>query len=348
MTLVYFIIILGIIVLIHELGHLLVAKAFGVYCREFSIGFGPVLKKIQGKETLYSIRALPLGGFVSMAGETDVDSQDIDPSRTLKGIHPFKRILIMLAGIFSNIVLAFVIFVVLFALAGKVNVPPEPVVAGVMENSAAEFAGVQTDDRIMAITFEDGRIIKPKDFYEVINVTQMVSNPMIFTMERDGSTVDLTITPIYNEAENRYMIGVYLPETQVKTIAWYESFAYAGETIVQSISSLIVALGFLLRGIGLQSLSGPVGIYEVTAQQAEAGFSSLVVLTAILSLNVGLFNLLPLPILDGGRVLISIVEWIMGKPMNPKIENALISLSMILLLALILLVTWQDLGKLFG
>lgn len=348
MTLIYFIVILGIIVFIHELGHLLVAKAFGVYCREFAIGFGPVLKKIQGKETVYSIRALPLGGFVSMAGETDVDVEDVDPSRTLKGIHPFKRILIMLAGIFSNIVLAFVIFVVVFTMVGKVNIPPEPVVAGVMENSASSLAGVQVNDRIVAITFQDGRVIKPKDFYEIINITQMISDPMVFTMERSGSEVDVTITPIFNEEENRYMLGMYLPQAQVKKIAWYESFIYAGITIGDSIKSLVVALGFLFRGVGLQSLSGPVGIYEVTAQQAEAGFSSLVVLTAILSLNVGLFNLLPLPILDGGRVVITIVEWIIGKPLNPKIENALITISMMMLLVLVLLVTWQDLGKLFG
>jgi regulator of sigma E protease len=348
MTLIYFIVILGVIVFIHELGHLLVAKAFGVYCREFAIGFGPVLKRIQGKETLYSIRALPLGGFVSMAGETDVDSDDIEFSRTLKGIHPFKRILIMLAGIFSNVVLAFVIFVIIFGISGKVNVPPEAVVAGVVENSASEAAGVLANDRIVAITFEDGRIMEPKDFYEVLNVTQMVSQPMVFTMEREGTNVDLTITPVFSEEENRYLLGMYLPQAQVKDIAWYESFVYAGNTIVESISSLIMALGFLFRGVGLQTLSGPVGIYEVTAQQAEAGFSSLVVLTAILSLNVGLFNLLPLPILDGGRVVITLVEWIIGKPLNQKLENALISISMILLLGLVLLVTWQDLGKLFG
>lgn len=348
MTLIYFIIILGVIVFIHELGHLLVAKAFNVYCREFAIGFGPVLKKIQGKETVYSIRALPLGGFVSMAGESDVDVDDIEFSRTLKGIHPFKRILIMLAGIFSNVVLAFVIFTIIFGISGKVNVPPEPVVAGVVENSAAQAAGVLADDRIVKITFEDGRVLVPEDFYEVLNLTQMVSKPMVFTMERENSTVDLTITPIYNEDENRYLLGMYLPQAQVKDIAWYESFIYGGKTIVESVGSLLVALGFLIRGVGLQTLSGPVGIYEVTAQQAEAGFSSLVVLTAILSLNVGLFNLLPLPILDGGRVVITLVEWIIGKPLNQKLENALITVSMILLLSLVLLVTWQDLGKLFG
>lgn len=349
MTLVYFILILGVIVFIHELGHLLVAKSFNVYCREFAIGFGPVIKKIQGKETLYSIRALPLGGFVNMAGEIGVDVEDdIDVSRTLKGIHPFKRILIMLAGVFANFVLAFVIFLVVFGLAGQVNVAPEPVVAGVIENSAAEQAGVLSNDRIVKITFEDGRTFEPTDFYEVINVTQMVSETMVMTMERDGELVDISITPRFSEEENRYMLGMYLPPQETKEISWLQAAYYASQTIVDTVVSVVMALGFLLRGVGLQALSGPVGIYEVTAQQAQAGFQALIVLTAILSLNIGIFNLLPLPILDGGRVILTGIEWITGRPLPEKVEGALIYLSTLLILGLVIFITFQDIGKIFG
>lgn len=349
MTIVYFIVILGVIVFVHELGHLLVAKAFNVYCREFAIGFGPILKRIQGKETVYSIRAVPLGGFVSMAGETDVTLEEgIDPSRTLKAIHPFKRILIMLAGVFANFVLAFVIFVGIFGLAGQVNVPPEPVVADVIENSAAAEAGVLANDRIVKITFSDGRSFEPKDFFEVINMTQMVSDSMIFTLEREGELVEVSITARFNEDENRYMLGMYLPPQETKEISFIETFGYAAKTIVDTVASVVVALSFLLRGMGLESLSGPVGIYEVTSQQAQAGFSALVVLTAILSLNIGIFNLLPLPILDGGRVILTIIEWIIGRPLPEKVEGALISLSTLLILALIIFITFQDLSKIFG
>ncbi len=348
MTIVYFIVILGIIVLVHELGHLISAKAFNVYCREFAIGFGPVIKKIKGKETTYSIRALPLGGFVSMAGEVGVDIEDIDPSRTLKGIHPFKRIIIMLAGVFANIMLAFAIFVVLFLLAGQINVPPEPVVAGVIPNSAAEQAGIMENDRIVKITFSDNHSIEPKDFYEIINVTQMVSDPMIFTIERGQQTFDFELTPTFSEEHNRFMLGMYLPPQQVQDIEWYEAFPIAMTTIVDSIAGVFLALSFLIRGMGLQSLSGPLGIYEVTAQQAAAGFQSLVVLTAVLSLNIGVFNLLPLPILDGGRVIMTAFEWISRKPIHPKVEQALISISMFLILALLILVTFQDITKIFG
>ncbi len=348
MTIVYFIVILGIIVFVHELGHLISAKAFNVYCREFSIGFGPVIKKIKRNETTYSIRALPLGGFVSMAGEVGVDIEDIDPSRTLKGIHPFKRIIIMLAGVFANVVLAFVIFVVLFMMAGRINLPPEPVVAGVMPNSAAEQAGIMENDRIVKITFSDNHSIVPKDFYEIINVTQMVSDPMVFTIERGQQLIDFELTPIFSEEHNRYMLGMYLPPQQTQDIQWYEAFPIALTTIVESIAGVFLALSFLVRGMGLQSLSGPLGIYEITAQQAAAGFQSLAVLTAVLSLNIGVFNLLPLPILDGGRVIMTAFEWVTRKPINPKVEQALISISMFLILALLILVTFQDITKLFG
>ncbi|NLA78045.1 MAG: site-2 protease family protein [Erysipelothrix sp.] len=347
MTIVYFIIILGVIVFVHELGHLLVAKAFNVYCREFSLGFGPAVKQIQGKETIYSIRAIPLGGFVAMAGESDVESLDGDPSRSLKGIHPFKRILIMLAGVFANLVLAFIIFVMIFAYVGKVNVAPQAVIAGVIEDSAAADGGLLADDRIVAITLADGKTIVPKDFYEVINVTQMVSDTMVLTVERDTQTLDIEITPRYDQAEGRYMIGIYLPPPEVKEISFLQSFYYGWTTLLDSMVNVLFVLSFIIRGIGLQNVSGPLGIYEVTAQQAQLGFQALVVLTAVLSINVGMFNLVPLPVLDGGRVLITLVEWIIRRPLPAKLENALMIVSTLLIFGLIILVTLVDIGKLF-
>lgn len=347
MTIVYFIIILGVIVFVHELGHLLVAKAFNVYCKEFSLGFGPAIKSIKKSETTYSLRAIPLGGFVAMAGESNVDDEDIEFERTLKGIHPFKRILIMLAGIFANLVLAFVIFVSIFAMVRQVNLAPAPIVGGIIENSAAEASGILTNDRIVKVSFGDGQSIEPKDFYEIINLTQMVSDSMVFTVERDNELIDITITPQYDEAEGRYLLGMYLPAPEVKKISFLESFYYGGKTLFESIMGVFAAIGFLLKGIGLQNVSGPLGIYEITAQQAQAGVQALVVLTAVLSINIGIFNLLPLPILDGGRVLITLIEWVIGRPINEKVENALMIVSSMLIFGLIILITIVDIGKLF-
>lgn len=348
MTIVYFIVILGIIVLVHELGHLISAKAFNVYCKEFAIGFGPKIKSIQGKETLYSIRALPLGGFVSMAGESGVDIDTIDPKRTLKGIAPYKRIIIMLAGIFNNILLAYVIFVVLFMIAGSKTIAPQPVIAGIVPDSAAEHAGFLENDRIVSLTFSDGFTVKPTDFYEVIQYAQLVEDEIIFKIDRNGSIYNIPIKAEYNQQEDRFMLGFFLPSPEFIPITFFSSFTEAFDTIVVSVVGIFTSLSLLVRGIGLQAISGPIGIYDVTAQQAQAGLASLVLLTAILSLNIGVFNLLPLPILDGGRVIITLIEWIIGRTIPAKVEQQLLNFSVLLILMLMIFVTWQDIIKLFG
>ena len=151
MTLLYFVIILGIIVFVHELGHLITAKMFGVYCKEFAIGMGPKIKSWQKGETLYSLRALPVGGFVAMAGEEGVDIEEIPAERTIKGIAPLKRIIVMLAGIMMNILLAWVIFVGVFIYQGARSLPPQPIVAGVVSGSVAETAGFLAGDEIVKV-----------------------------------------------------------------------------------------------------------------------------------------------------------------------------------------------------
>jgi len=348
MTIVIFIIILGIIVLVHELGHLLTAKMFNVYCKEFSIGMGPKIKSWQRNETMYSIRALPLGGFVSMAGEEGVDAENIPFNRTLKGIHPLKRIVVMLAGVFMNIVLAWIIFVGVFVIQGQRLMPPPPIIYGIVENSAAEQAGLLANDLIVKVTFSDQTSITPRNFYEIITFTNLYKDEMILTVERGNQTLNISITPRFNETENRYMMGLLLPPAEVVELNFFTAVLSGSEYVLTSIKDIFNTLTRLVRGIGLQAISGPLGIYDVTAQQAQQGILSLVVLTAILSINVGIFNLLPLPLLDGGRVLITVTEMILRKPINQKLEQALMTASIFLVLMLMLFVTWQDILRLFS
>lgn len=349
MTIIYFILILGIIVLVHELGHLITAKMFGVYCREFAIGMGPKVKSIQGKETVYSIRALPLGGFVSMAGEEGVDIEGMDPKRTLKGIAHWKRIIIMLSGIIMNMILAWVIFVGIFVYQGERALAPEPVIAGIVENSVAQQVGLETNDRIVRIEFHDGTKLVPKDFYEIITFTQLYGDhSMTYVIDREGTTLTYQIQPLFDETEGRYMVGLLLPRPQIVQLSFFDSIVAATETTFSSIRDIFTTLSRLIRGIGLGAISGPLGIYDVTAQQASAGILSLIALTALLSINVGIFNLLPLPLLDGGRVILTLVEMITRRPVNAKIEQALMMMSMLLVIALMVFVTWQDIVRLFS
>lgn len=346
MSIIYFIFVLGLIVFVHELGHLIVAKSFNVYCKEFALGFGPVIWSKQKNETQYSIRAIPLGGFVAMAGESGNLDDSIPFERTIKGIHPFKRILVMLAGVTFNFVLAFVIFTGLILAQGGISTPPSAVVGRVVEDSPAQAVGLQQGDRIVSILLPDGTKYVPAHFYDVINMTQVIGNTMVFGIERQGQVISIEITPEFDEENQRYFLGLFVPPANFKSISWFEAPVYGFSALIASFMQVMASLSLLIRGIGLNHVSGPVGIFNITAQSAQAGASSLFALIAVLSVNIAVFNLLPLPILDGGRVILTGIEWVLGKPLPEKIEHNLMGLSMILMLALFVFVTFQDIWRL--
>ena len=344
--LITFILVLGIIVLIHEIGHLLTAKAFGVYCKEFAIGIGPKIWSKQWGETAYSLRLLPIGGFVAMAGEEGVDA-NIPPERSIVGIAPIKRLVVMLAGIFMNFALAITIFIGIYLTQGQALIPPEPVIAGVIENSPAELAGFQTDDRVLAVEFSDGTRITPKDFYEIISYIQMYTDTATFEVERLGQMIKLRVTPQFIEAENRYFLGLTLPSPTVVEINAFEAIGYGFKEVGDTVNSMVFTLTRLVRGIGLNAVSGPIGIYQVTASTASYGLLNILFLTGLLSINVAIFNLIPLPVLDGGRVVLTLFEMIFRRPVDKRIEQVLMAISVSLLILLMVFVTWQDLMRLF-
>ncbi|KAF0226310.1 MAG: membrane-associated zinc [Erysipelotrichaceae bacterium] len=346
MSILYTLIILSIIITIHEIGHLVSAKFFKVYCKEFSLGMGPKLWGFKGKETTYNLRMFPFGGFVAMAGEESVEA-DVPVERTLLGIAKYKRMIIMLSGIFMNFVLAFILFVGINWSLGYVIESPKAIVAGIVENSPAEAAGLQMNDKILKLTFTDGTSVVPKNFDDVITYTQLYHNEIKFTLLRDSQEIEISVTPIYMAETERYFLGVMLPPAEKVNISPLEGIGYAFSTMIGTIYSMFLLIGRLLTGVGLQSVSGPLGIIEITQAQASYGLLNLIYLTAILSLNVGVFNLLPLPILDGGRVFIIGIEMIIRKPLNKRVEYGLMYFSAALLIMLMVLATWQDLSKLF-
>ena len=344
-TILYFIFVLGVIVLIHEIGHLLTAKLFNVYCKEFAIGMGPKLWSRKFKETEYSIRALPLGGFVAMAGEEGVDD-NVPFERSILGIKPWKRMIVMLAGIAMNFVLAFVIFVGIYAYQGQAVEAPKPVIVGTVENSPAEKAGFLANDTIKELIFSDGTKVKPKDFYEIITYIQMYTDTTTFVIDRDGQELSISVSPEFIEDENRYFLGIEMPSATRIEITFLESFKYGAIEVKNTVDSMVFTITRLIRGIGLNAISGPIGIYQVTATQASYGLLNILYLMGLLSINVAIFNLLPLPILDGGRVVLTLYEMIFRKPMSKKVEQVLMVLSIGLLLVLMAFVTLQDILRL--
>lgn len=348
MTIIYFILILSVIIIIHELGHLLTAKYFNIYCEEFSIGMGPAIYKKEFKETTFAIRALPIGGFVSMAGEEGVDNEEIPFERTIKGVAWWKQIIVMAAGAIMNILLAWLLFIGITMAQGKVSLPADPIVQGFTTQSAAEEAGFQVGDRILEISC-GGETIQPDTFDDMTELLAYHPGEEVsFRVERAGTeTQTIILTPRFDEESQRYLAG-FSTKPIIKEITFLESFQYGTQKMVDGASSIFTALSKLIRGIGLENLSGPVGIYQITAQTTENGLLSTISLIGLLSLNIGIFNLLPLPVLDGGRIFITLIEKICGRKLGEKAETIIMSIGVVLLIALMIFATWQDIARLFS
>ncbi len=355
MAVIYFVLILGVIILIHELGHLVTAKLFKVYCHEFSFGFGYKLFSKKGKETTYSIRALPFGGYVRMAGEEKLEGDvDVPFERTLNGVKPLKRMIIMLSGIFMNLVLAVAFFSLLLLLSGYYVKYPAPIIASVTPGSPAALAGMQANDLIVEIEYEDGVKVKPKSFATIVQYAQSYHNEATYLIKRDSSMIYIKVKPEYDSILERYLLGVTMNEIEFLPVNVINAFYYGSLYTIDTTSDIFNSLANLVQGRGLSNLSGPIAIFKITGETMESatsfkeGVIYFLNIVAILSLNVGIFNLLPIPMLDGGRVLLTSVELFTGKPISKKIEYALINASAILIMLLFVFILWNDIIKLFN
>ena len=343
MTLVYFILILGIIVLIHEFGHFFFAKRAGIYVYEFSIGMGPRIFKWTRKndETEYSIRLIPIGGFVQMAGEEIEDDPDVPKDKKFSVKTFEQKFMTVIAGIMNNFLLA-LLLLFLFALFN--GAPQNKAIIGkISENSAAAESSLREGDKVLTV---NGR---KADTYDIFALELQVNAGKTVEMEvdRDGTVQKVTIkAKKVKENDNEvYRYGFMINDEVEK--GFLASISYAFSKFFSLIHQMVLTLFYLVTGsLGLKSFAGPVGIYNVVGEASNSGFWSLVSLTALLSVNVGFINLLPLPAFDGGRLLFIIIEKISGKRVNPKLENTIHSIGFFLLMALMLLITYNDIIKL--
>lgn len=348
-----FVVMLSVIVILHELGHFLVAKHFGVYCKEFSIGMGPCLYQKQGKETAFSIRAIPFGGFVMMAGEEDgsqseEDSwlKDVPENRRLNGIEKWKQVCIMIAGIVMNILLAWIIYMGVALAQGYVIEDAKPVVYVVEEDSVAQKAGLEKDDHIVKVQSEDGNSIQPKTQNEILEFIQYHHDTLTLTIKRDGTTFETTLTPSYDKDMEGYTLG-YKAIAYAKKIPWYQSLWIGCQNTWDSAITIFKSLNMIIHGQGLENLSGPVGILNVTSKSVQYGLDMYFSLFAMISLNIGIFNAIPIPALDGGRILILLIEKLIGRKVSTKVVENIIMASFVLLMLLFLYATYNDIVRLF-
>lgn len=353
MTIIYFLLLLTIIICLHELGHLVAAKLFHVYCFEYSFGMGPVLLQKQFGETKYSLRALPIGGFVSMAGEIDGDEAYPDvkvPSgRRLTEVSVWKKIVIMLAGVIMNFLLAWFLCSMIVLRYGVYIDSPKAVINTVLENSPAQRSGFLPGDEIVKIISSDGDGINPETFMDMQSfLLEHPGEELEYEVMREGVPVTLQVQPEIHPETQLYYIGVSAPNPPAHQVHFFNAWYYGGKQLFTIGKMMVNVLGKLFRGIGLQNLSGPVGIYTATKQTSELGLTSYFFLMAQLSLNIGIINLLPLPVLDGGQVVITLFEALLRKKLNDKIKIAIMGACWVVLIALMVFVTWNDIARLLN
>lgn len=351
LTIILFILMLSIIIVIHEWGHYIAAKAFHVYVYEFSVGMGPAIWKKKKGETQYSLRALPLGGYTAMAGEVDGDEAypdvKVPDERRLINIAWWKRVIILLAGVFMNFLLGWIIFSLVLLSYGSFQKSAEPVVQSVTAGSPAEQAGFEEGDRIIKVEKDDGTSIEPDTFLEIQSFISDDST-LTVTVERDDEEVTMTVTPAYNSESQTYLIGITGAAGEVVDVNFLNCWYYGGYEMILMFKLLGSAIAALFHGTGMQNLSGPVGVYQATETMASYGVSSYLFFVAEISINVGVFNLLPLPVLDGGQVIITIAEAIARHRLSTKVRMALILASWAVILLLMVAVTWQDIARLIS
>jgi len=345
MTFVLFVLILGVTIFVHELGHFIFAKKAGIYVYEFALGMGPRVfsKKRKNDETIYSIRAIPLGGFVQMAGEEIEDDKNIPQDKKFQSKTWMQKFFAVIAGVMFNFIFAFIILFFISLVWGFY--PDEPIIDDVVEDYPAVEAGIEAGDEIVSI---DGRRVSTWDDAFLYLALIDGESAIDFEISRNDEILDFSVLPVLEEVEGEevYMIGIYASDEIIK--GFFPSLKYTFLKMGSLFKNMFQTLQFLFTGeLGLNNISGPVGIYGIVGDSAEAGIDSLLFLLVYLSVNVGVINLLPVPAFDGGRVLFLLIELVTRKKVPPKVENIIHAIGFIFLIGILLLVTFNDVIKLF-
>jgi len=346
-----FVIVLGVLIFFHELGHFLVARLFGVGVEKFSLGFGP---RIFGRKigiTDYRVSAIPLGGYVKMVGEdpdADIDPERIPLSFTHKSV--WKKILIVAAGPLFNVLLAVLIFYGIFLFSG--NIVLKPVIGEVQENSPAMAAGIQSGDVIQRI---NGQPVESWDAMAGL-IADSQGEPLKIEVMRDEAVRRMTVRPelrtttnIFGEEVPRHVIGITAAgEVYNQALGPLQSFS---ESLVQTykITELtIVSVIKIIEGtVSTKTIGGPIMIAELAGQQAKQGALNLLFFIALISINLAILNLLPIPVLDGGHLLFFFIELIIGRPVSIRVREVAQQAGMFVLILLMIFVFYNDLTRIF-
>ena len=324
----------------HELGHFIAARRVGVKVNEFAFGMGPAIWKKQGPETLYSIRLFPVGGFCAMEGE----DEDSNEPRAFGNKKPWQKIVVLAAGSFMNIICAIVIMSLVIGIMGFTTT----VVGQVTEDLPAKAAGILEGDKLLKI--DDTEIEQWTDVSKALQASG--GEEVVVTLARDKQVETVSVVPQLTEGVDAqgnpaqgYVLGVTCKISHNPFMAVVDG----AQSTWNMTKMMFSALGQLFTGeAGVDELSGPVGMINMVSQTTEYGFWYYGFLTALICVNLAIINLLPLPALDGGRIIFVIYTMITGKTVSEKVEGAIHMVGMVLLLALMVFVTMNDITRIFG
>ncbi len=343
LTIIAAILIFGVIIFVHEFGHFVAARIFGVTVNEFAIGMGPAIYKKQGRRTLYSVRAVPMGGFCAMEGEDEDKPEDPGAFNNKK---PWQRIIILAAGAAMNVLLGFIVVtIIVMVSAHQIGGIPSTTVESVeAQSDAARF--LQPGDKITGIN--GTRVNIRRDLSFELGMYDG-SGECELEFKRDGKTHTEKFTPMEMTLEDGspyYLVGFTIKQNSVNPLTVLHEGIFQ---TVWMVKLVFVSLGMLFTGeAGVSDLSGPVGVVSAMNTAAQSGFMDLIFLAGFLAVNIGVMNLLPLPALDGGRILFVLFEIIFRRPIPREKEGYVHFVGFILLIGLMLYVTWNDIIRIIN
>lgn len=330
LTLIAAVIIFGLLIFCHEFGHFIVAKKTGIGVIEFAVGFGPKIFSFKRGETVYSLRAFPLGGFNRMADDMEEES----PASF--NAHPvWKRFITIAAGPLMNFLLTVLFFSLLYYAFLGVPDLDSTVIGELLPDGRAVEAGLQKNDRIIAINGE-----QVSDWQEVVNIIH--SHPeeeITIAYERDGVVFETDVIPKYDEQTGAGMIGI---QVDTRKYSFFASLRLGINNTVWLIRFMVASIARMITGRAPADVVGPVGIIRIVGEAARMGTVNLINLAAIISLNFGIINLLPFPALDGSRLIFLAIEGLRGRPINRQVESIIHLVGFAFLMILMIVIAYRD------
>lgn len=337
LTILAAIFVFGVLVTVHEFGHFITAKMTGMRVDEFAIGFGPKIYQQKDGETLYSLRAIPLGGYNKIAG---MDPDDPVEPNAFNSKPILARMLVILAGALMNFILPIILFSGIFMVEGRMQLVNEPVLGNVVNEMAAARAGLKAGDRIVTI---DGKNVETWTDV-VLNLRKAGTEEVTLTAERNGVLQTYKMTPMFDKDAGRPLIGVS-PKFSKESLGFFGSIK-EGFIYTKNIGlSMVSGLYRIVSGNAPADVAGPIGVAQMAGQVAEKGLLPLMNFVAFLSINLGVINLLPLPALDGGHFVLLLLEALRGKPLGGKAMTNIQMVGVALILALTVFSTFKDITR---